>query len=160
LLWSGNWRKPPFSMLASSLLIPGSVIHGADSDERMKEYIQLMNIKASFVGRPLPKPELMALMSKMHLNLYVTFHECAPMLPLESLSVGVPCLLGPVSHYFEDEPYLHQRLVVPYPDRAEVIATYAQCAIDEREKIILAYKNYAPEYNLRGKRLLQKFLED
>ena len=159
LLWSGNWQKPPFTMLASSLLIPGSVIHGADTDERMKEYIQLMNIRAEFAGRPLPRAELLEAMSKMHLNLYVTFHECAPMLPLESLSVGVPCLLGPVSHYFEDEPYLHQRLVVPYPDRAEVVAAYAQRAIDEREKIISAYKQYAPEYHQRCKILLQNFLE-
>ncbi|GIV64151.1 MAG: hypothetical protein KatS3mg045_1490 [Bellilinea sp.] len=95
LLWSGNWRKPPFTMLASSLLIPNSVVHGADSDERMQEYIQLMNIKAEFAGRPLPHKELMDAMAKMHVNLYVTFHECAPMLPLESLSVGSPMLTWP-----------------------------------------------------------------
>jgi len=159
LLWSGNWRKPPFSMLAASLLIPGSIIHGADADERVREYITLMNIRAEFAGRPLPQAELLEQMEKMHLNLYVTFHECAPMLPLESLSVGTPCLFSPVSHYFEDEPYLHQRLVVPYPERAEVIATFAQRAIEERTEIVKAYQKYAPAYNRRARESLMRFLD-
>jgi len=158
LLWSGNWQKPPFAMLASSLLIPGSIVHGADSDERMQEYIQLMNIRANFAGRPLPHQELLDTMARMHVNLYVTFHECAPMLPLESLSMGAPCLLGPVSHYFEDEPYLHQRLVVPYPERAEVIAEFAIRAIEERDQIIQHYKEYIPFYNQRARQQLAEFL--
>lgn len=158
LLWSGNWQKPPFTMLASSLLIPGSIIHGSDSDERMQEYIQLMNIRAEFAGKPLPNKDLNNPMSRMHVNLYVTFHECAPMLPLESLSVGAPCLFGPVSHYFEDDEYLHKKLVVPYPDRAEVVAEYAKWAIEEREQIVQHYKDYAPNYNQQAHHMLYEFL--
>ncbi len=159
LLWSGNWQKPPFTMLASSLLIPGSVVHGADSDDRLNEYIRLLNIQAEFAGRPLLRSELFEKMSKMHVNLYVTFHECAPMLPLESLSLGVPCIMGPVSHYFEDAPYLHQRLVVPYPDRAEVVASYILKAIEERTEIIEAYRDYIPGYNDRARQHLERFLD-
>jgi len=158
LLWSGNWRKPPYTMLASSLLVPGSIIHGADSDERLQEYIQLMNIRAEFVGKPLPHYELLDAMTRMHVNLYVTFHECAPMLPLESLSVGVPCLFGPVSHYFEDEVYLHKRLVVPYPERAEVVAEYTIRAIEERDQIIQHYKDYALYYNQQARQSVSEFL--
>jgi SAM-dependent methyltransferase len=158
LLWSGNWRKPPFTMLASSLLIPGSIIHGSDSDEQMQEYIQLMNIQAEFAGRPLLHHELKDALASMHVNLYVTFHECAPMLPLESLSVGAPCIFGPVSHYFEDETYLHKRLVVPYPDRAEVVAEYAMRAMEERDQIIEHYKEYAPNYNQQAHHMLSEFL--
>jgi hypothetical protein len=80
------------------------------------------------------------------------------MLPLESLSVGAPCLFGPVSHYFEDDEYLHKKLVVPYPDRAEVVAEYAKWAIEEREQIVQHYKDYAPNYNQQAHHMLYEFL--
>jgi len=159
LLWSGNWQKPPFAMMAASAMIPGSILHGSDADERMMNFVKVFQIRSDFFGKPLPQNELLQQMSMMHLNLYVTFHECAPMLPLESLSVGVPCLIGPVSHYFEDHAYLHKRLVVPYPDRAEVIASQAIKVIEERDEIIQAYRTYAPVYNQLAKETLNRFLE-
>jgi hypothetical protein len=159
LLWSGNWQKPPFTMMAASAMIPGSILHGSDADEKTSNFVKVFQIRSEFVGKPLPQNELQKHMARMHINLYVTFHECAPMLPLESLSVGVPCLIGPVSHYFEDHTYLHERLVVPYPDRAEIIARQAIQAIDERDEIVQAYRAYALEYNQQAKDALSKFLE-
>lgn len=93
-------------------------------------------------------------LSRMHLNLYVTLSECSPMLPLESLAVGVPCLFGPNSHLFEDHAYLHSRLVVPYPDRSDVIAHMIKQALAEREQIIAEYIVYAPKYNRYCRQLL------
>lgn len=159
LLWSGNWQKPPFAMMAASTMIPGSILHGSDADDNMASFAKIFKVRTEFVGKPLEHYELLEQMAQMNINLYVTFHECAPMQPLESLSIGVPCLLGPVSHFFEDHSYLHDRLVVPYPDRAEIIARYAISAIEERDEIIHAYSNYAPEYNQRARNILRKFLE-
>jgi len=159
LLWSGNWQKPPFSMMAACNIIPGSILHGSDMDERMASFAKIFQLRTEFVGKPLPRNQLLQHMAMMHLNLYVTFHECAPMQPLESLSVGVPCLLGPISHYFEDHSFLHERLVVPYPDRTEVIARQAIKAIEDRDEIIRQYQAYAPEYNERAKSTLRRFLE-
>lgn len=98
-------------------------------------------------------------MQQMHLNLYVTLTECAPMMPLESLSTGSPCLFGPTTHYFQDHAYLRQRLVVPIPDDALTIANTARKALEERREIIDAYQNYAPEYNQRALQALAEFLE-
>ena len=81
------------------------------------------------------------------------------MLPLESLAAGVPCLIGPSSHLFEDHPYLHSRLVVPYPDRSDIIAQYIQKALEERNQIVEAYIRYAPNYNRRARQSLCDFLE-
>jgi len=95
----------------------------------------------------------------MHLNLNVTLSECAPMVPLESLSLGVPCLLGPTSHYFEDHEYLRSRLVVPMPDSAWSIGNLIAQALEERTEIIEAYRAYAPGYNQRAGDSLARFLE-
>jgi hypothetical protein len=50
-------------------------------------------------------------------------------------------------------------LVVPYPDRAMVIAEYARRALEKRAEIIQSYSEYAPGYNERARASLAEFLE-
>ena len=155
--WS--WRKPPYAMMASLRLIPEAVGHVYNVSQRAHEFGDLLSIQADYVTKKVPQAEVMQVLAKMHLNLYVTLSECAPMLPLQSLSVGAPCLFGPTTYFFEDEAYLHSRLVVPYPDHADVIAEKANLVLAERSKVIDAYRAYAPGYNQRVKRTLENFLE-
>jgi hypothetical protein len=154
-----GWKKLPYAMLASLNLVPDSVGHIHNVSPRAQEFGDLLKVNAKYEINPLPHEKAVEKMAKMHLNIYVSLTECAPMLPLESLSVGSPCLLGPTSHYFLDHEYLHQRLVVPQPDNAESIAQHANQALSERAEIINAYKAYAPEYNQRALQALSDFLE-
>ena len=80
------------------------------------------------------------------------------MLPLESYSLGVPCLIGPTSHLFEDDDYLRERSIVPFPDRADVIAEYTRRALDERTELVDAYRSWAPTYNRRARAAVRSFL--
>jgi hypothetical protein len=82
------------------------------------------------------------------------------MLPLESLAVGTPCLLGPNSHLFRDDDYLFDRLVVPFPDSSAEIYKKIQTATAEREQIIAAYAKYAVGYNERARASLASFMEN
>ena len=121
------WRKLPFAMLAAAGEIPGAVVHVAGANDQVEEFARA-RIDTRIRRQPIPQNEMPKYLSQMHLNLYVTLSECCPMLPLESLAEGVPCLIGPNSHLFEDSPYLLDRLVVRYPDRNEVIAHYIRQA--------------------------------
>ncbi len=155
-----NWRKYPYAMLAACGLIPGVTGHFYNTNPRIIEFINeldLTNIKLESGG--VPQAQMSAILGQFHLNLYTTLSECAPMLPLESLAAGSPCLLGPNSHLFKDHDFLHRLLVVPYPDSAAVIADCAQRALAQREEIIRAYMEYAPGYNQRARDSLAKFLE-
>ncbi len=161
-IWSlgAGWRKPPYAMLAASKLIPGAVIYGSGAGSRTREFAAGLQIDTTHLDeRVIPQAQMPDTLARMHLNLYVTLSECAPMLPLESLSVGVPCLFGPNSHLFEDHDFLHQSLVVPYPDSSQTIAEYARQALTRRNEIIEAYRNYAPAYNARAQASLAEFLE-
>lgn len=155
-----GWKKLPYAMLASLSFIPDSVGHAYNVGPRSLEFAELLNLRVINHFDPLPHSLTIEELSHMDLNMNVSLTECAPMLPLESLSVGSPCLLGPTSHYFLDHEFLHNRLVVPYPDNANVIADYAVRAIRDREQIIEAYKQYAPEYIQLAESLLEHFLED
>lgn len=151
------WRKNPFAMLAATAMIENATTLVVGQDLRAEEFSNYFNVKVLLQEEPIPQEKMPAALSQMHLNLYVTLSECSPMLPLESLAAGVPCLLGPNSHLFEDNAYLHSRLVVPYPDRSDVIAEMIELALEERKKIVQEYKKYAYNYNQYCKRRLREF---
>jgi hypothetical protein len=153
------WRKFPYAMLAAARMIPNAKVIISGSDDRARELSKLLGLNTYFHSKAVPQSQILGKLAQMDLNLYVTLSECAPMLPLESLSVGVPCLFGPNSHYFEDHPYLHSRLVVSYPDDPLTIAGYIERALPEREEIVNAYIEYAPGYNARSQQSLSDFLE-
>lgn len=153
------WRKFPYAMLAAARMIPNAKVIVSGSDDRAREFAKLLRLNTYFYSKSVPQSQILGKLAQMDLNLYVTLSECAPMLPLESLSVGVPCLFGPNSHYFEDHPYLHSRLVVAYPDDALSISGYIERALAEREQIVNAYIEYAPDYNLRSQKSVSDFLE-
>jgi hypothetical protein len=160
-IWAAQptWRKYPYAMAAAIRLIPGAELHGSSMEPRVGQFARMLGIRSRLSPDAVPLDEMPRALGRMHLNLYVTLSECAPMVPLESLAVGAPCLFGPNSHYFEDHEYLHGRLVVPHPDRASTIAEYALRALRERSEIVEAYRGYAPEYNARALASLEEFLE-
>lgn len=161
-LWAvrlARWRKLPYAMLAATTELPHAMVHVSGADDRVAEFVRELQINAQVKMGAVPQHELPREMAKMHLNLYVTFSECCPMVPMESLAVGAPCLLGPNSHLFEDDPYLHRRLVVPYPDRHEVIAHYIRGALEERDEIVAAYRRWLPGYVEQSKQSVTKMLD-
>ena len=152
-------KKLPHPMLAALALLPSVRLHAAGFDDRLREVVTFLGLPVQRIEpHALPKEALLAAIRETHASLYVTFSECCPMLPLESLQQGVPCLLGPTSHLFEDEPYLYERLVVPFPDRADVIADRLRGALDERHEIMRRYAAYVPGYNERARRSVDAFL--
>ena len=160
-LWvSGvNQLKLPNAMLAAIQMTPRSRLHAAGLDSRARAIVEYLKIPtAELREKPLPHAELLDEMRRTHLSLYVTFSECCPMLPLESLQVGVPCLIGPTSHLFEDNRLLFEHLVVPFPDRADVIADYIARALAKRSVIMDEYVHYAPSYNQRARESVDAFL--
>lgn len=155
--WS--WKKPPYAMIAALKLVPGAQAHVYNVSPRAQEYGSFLGVAGEYVLEGVAQDQVPLTMAQMHVNLYVTLTECAPMMPLESLAIGAPCLLGPNSPYFNDNPYLHERLVVPYPEQAEVIAAHTRRALAERTDIIQAYQDYAPGYNQRALAVLAEFLQ-
>ena len=66
---------------------------------------------------------MMSWLSKMDINMYFTLSECSPMLPLESISMGIPVLVGPTTTFFDSDPFLRQRLVAASPEDMGCIRT-------------------------------------
>lgn len=152
-LWlSGSTvRKPPFAMLAAAKMVDHVELRGAGLSSRGIEFVHEIGLRHGPMNQgPIPAAELFKQIRQTHVTMYITLTECCPMLPLESMQLGVPCLIGPTSHLFEDNPFLFERLVVPFPERADVIAASLRRVLDERRDIIAEYRRYIPDYNRRA----------
>jgi len=158
-LSSEGYRKLPYAMIAAAGMIDGAVLAGTGVTERALELARFVGLDTTrLLTTPLPHNDVMLAIPRTHLSLYVTQSECGPMLPLESLSRGVPCLIGPNSHLFADDDYLSAMLIVPYPDHAEVIAWHITEVLANRDEIVEAYRNYAPGYIDRARQSVDQFV--
>jgi hypothetical protein len=155
---SANWRKNPYAMLVACSAIENSKVYCYGHDGQVKDFINTFGINAFCQESPVPQKEMPSVLAQMHLNLYVTLSECTPMTPLESLSVGVPCLVGPNSHLFKTNDYLFESLVVPFPDKSIYIKKHIERCLTDREEIIRQYIQYATSYAAEAKLSVEQFI--
>lgn len=138
-IWSVGavWRKLPYAMLAACAeLDPVPLVRASGNDPALIGLAEVLGVPLEPIGAAIPRAEMTAALAGCDLNLYVTLSECGPMMILESFVAGRPCVIGPVSHYFDDDPFLHDRLVATEPDRHERIAATMRRAHAERELIL------------------------
>ncbi|WP_175159990.1 hypothetical protein [Achromobacter aegrifaciens] len=152
-------HKPPYEMLAAASMVPNCKVVGSVASTRMLEFCEEFHIANDFVGKMIPQVEMPHYLKTAHLNLYVTLNECAPMLPLESFAVGVPCIVGPNTPYFANNGYLQDRLVVTVADDAYAIAQCIERALSERDEIVAAYREYIVGHAAESARTVEQFLD-
>lgn len=154
-----RWEKNTYNQLsACSLVDKNIIVDSIPATELFKSYCKLMNIKyVEDLKTSVSRDELVDRMSKNTINLYVTFTECAPMIPLESMQVGVPCIVGDNNHYFTNTN-LEKYLVVKSEDSIDEIAEKMKLCIENRDEIMRLYKEWKKEYDLKSKESVNKFL--
>jgi hypothetical protein len=107
---------------------------------------------------PIPYERLLREMRQTAVSLYVTISESEGLLPIESFSVGVPCLIGPGSHLFRDHDLLREMLVVEQPYNPGLIADMAMAAAERSAELLAAYRQYNDEVEDRARDGLAHFL--
>lgn len=154
-----RWEKNTYNQLsACSLVDKNLVVDTIPATDLFKSYCKLMNIKfVDDLKGSVSREELLDRMSKNTINLYVTFTECSPMIPLESMQVGVPCIVGDNNHYFTNTK-LEKYLVVKSEDSIDEIADKMKLCIENRDEIIRLYKEWKKEYDLKSKDSVKYFL--
>ena len=155
---STNWRKNMFSQIASVSLIKNAVLDIVPLDDISKSIACGLGITVTGESKNLSRDKLMNRMGENDVNLYVTFSECSPMLPLESLEMGVPCITGNNHHYFKDNK-LGKYLVVSQEDDVKEIKNKIMGCVEKRDDIIKAYKLFREENYVNSKQDVKDFLE-
>ena len=147
-----------FAQIASATLIPNAVIDMVPLNAEAKKFANDLGIKLEGLDKPIPRDELLERMSKNTINLYVTYSECAPMLPIESFEVGVPCISGNNHHYFKNTE-LKEYIVLNNEENPVLIAKQIKKCLDNKDKVMKWYKDFKKENDKKSKESVKHFLD-
>jgi len=124
----------------------------------IEDFAEKINLEYVSVKDYIPTEDLLERIKNNEVNIYITFTECAPMFPLESFEVGVPCLVGNNNDYFQNTK-LGRYVIVNKEDDAMYIKNKIVECITNKEKLIELYKEWKKDFDKECKELVKEFIE-
>jgi len=153
-----DWRKNLFAQLAAASLIPNAVVDMVPLNPEAMTFADEIGLKLDGLDKPIPRKELLKRMANNTINLYVTFSECAPMLPVESFEVGVPCISGNNHHYFKGQE-LENYIIVKNEENPIEIKKQIENCLNNKNEVMKLYKTWKKENDALSKKSVQNFLD-
>ena len=153
-----DWRKNMFNQIAGASLVENATVDSVPLNFEGQVFASKIGLEMTGLSKGVKREELLKRMASNTINLYVTFSECAPMLPIESMECGTICLTGDNHHYFKNTE-LEKYLVVSREDDVVAIADKIKFALENEEKIFKIYNSWKKKYDLESKKSVQAFLD-
>lgn len=133
-----DWRKNMYTQMAAISMIDDAVIDMVPLNDSAKDFAKIIGVEIDGLEKPLKREDLLRRMSLNDINLYVTYSECAPMLPLESMEMGVVCISGNNHHYFENDERFKDIIIDNEENPLEIKEKIIK-SIKEKDKILKVY---------------------
>ncbi len=153
-----RWLKNFYNQLGAASLLDNVTVDVVPITETVLQYARILRIKVDGVGHAITRKELFQRIVEDDVVLYASFVECAPMLPLECLELGVPCITGDNHHYWEETP-LEEYLVEPKVDNPVALAKRVEKCIKHKDLIIKLYNEWKKKYDKECEETLKKVLD-
>lgn len=153
-----RWVKNSYNQLAAASLFDNAEIDSVPASERIVELGNLYGVKVEGDENSISREEMYKKLANNDINLYVTFTECAPLIPLESLELGTICITGNNHHYFEGTE-LEKYLVVSKEDDIMAIYNQIKYALENKDRIFELYKDWKENYSREVEESMKAFLE-
>ena len=152
-----RWVKNYYNQLAAASLFEDAEVDCIPLTDKTVILSKLFGILLSGSYTNLKREKLFESLASNDINLYATFTECAPMLPLESLELGVPCITGNNHHYWQGTP-LEEYLVVNRVDDCIEIFEKAQYCLEHKDEVLRLYEEWKKDYFAESIRTVEEFL--
>ena len=153
-----RWVKNFYNQLSAASMIKNHLIDCVPRTTKTIEFASLIDANVIGESKPIPRDELLKRIADNDINIYVTFVECAPLLPLESMELGVPCITANNHHYWEGTE-LEKYLVVNAPDNIIEIKNKIELVLKNKEEIMKLYVKWKKGYDNKAKKNLEKFVK-
>ena len=154
---SDRWVKNVYNQLSAVSLIDNVELDCLPINNKIIELAKTFNLQLNGTSNTLEREELFKKMAQNDINIYVTFTECAPLIPLESLELGVPCITGDNHHYFENTE-LEKYLVVQKEDNIMEIYKQIKICLENKERILELYKEWKAKYDIEADESITQFI--
>ncbi|MCR5787853.1 MAG: hypothetical protein K6G37_02065 [Bacilli bacterium] len=153
-----RWVKNFYNQLSGASLIKNATVDVLPLSQRVIEVANLLKIDLTGVRSNIPLDEMRRRIAGNDIVFYTTFVECAPIIPLECLELGVLCITGNNHHYWEGTE-LEKYLVVSQVDNPVAIAKQAELCLKNKDKILKLYKDWKESYDKECKKNFEKFIK-
>lgn len=150
--------KNIYTALSAMKLVPNTVADVVPINEGAKRFTEILNLETTSINNYIPNEELMKRIQKNDINIYPTFTENAPMFPLESFEMGVPCLLGNNNDYFVGTE-LGKYIILDREDDAEYIKNKIINVLENKEKVMQLYRQWKKEFDEKCENLVSEFIK-
>ena len=149
--------KNIYTALSAMKLVPNAVADVVPINDGAKRFTEILGLETTSIDEYIPNEELMKRIQKNDINIYPTFTENAPMFPLESFEMGVPCLLGNNNDYFVGTK-LGEYVILEREDDAEYIKDKIIETIQHKEEIINLYQEWKKDFDKKCEKLVKEFI--
>ena len=153
-----RWVKNFYNQLAAASLFEDANVDCIPLTDKTVILSKLFGIPLSGSYKNVKREKLLENLASNDINLYATFTECAPLLPLESLELGVPCITGNNHHYWQGTP-LEQYLVVNRVDDCIEIYEKAKYCLEHKDEILRLYEEWKKDYFAESEKSVDRFLQ-
>lgn len=150
--------KNIYTALSAMKLVPNAVADVVPINAGAKKFTEILKLKTTSVDNYIPTEELLKRIQQNDINIYPTFTENAPMFPLESFEMGVPCLLGNNNDYFCGTKLGDYVILTKEDDPLYIKEKIIEC-IDNKDEIMDLYKQWKKEFNKKCDKLVNEFVK-
>lgn len=155
---STDWRKNTFNQVMAASSFENAELEVVPLKYELKKLAYYNELEIVGSESHLKREDLLVQMAKRDVVLYVTFSECAPMLPIEALEAGAICIMGHNHHYFQGTR-LHDLLVVEREDDLNDIENKIKYALEHKDEIFKLYKEWKKQNDAESAQSVVDFLE-
>ena len=155
-----TWDKNIFNQLCIPKYIENSNLNYNEINERMKDFLDTMEIKStSDKIEKIDEENVAKKVVKNDINIATSFTEYFHVVFFLSMEQGVPCIIGNTSDFFNDESNkLKKYLVSTAEDNSILNAKKVLECIENKEKIVNLYKEWKEKYNKKKKKSINEFI--
>ena len=150
--------KNIYTSLSAIKLVPNSIADVVPINKGAKKFTEILNLETTSIDDYISTEELLKRIKQNELNIYPTFTENAPMFPLESFEMGVPCLLGNNNDYFTGTK-LGEYVILTKEDDPEYIKERIINCIEHKDEIMRLYKQWKKEFDIKCEKLVNEFVK-
>lgn len=149
--------KNIYTALSAMKLVPNAVADVVPINDGAKQFAEILKLETTSINDYIPNDELMKRIQKNDINIYPTFTENAPMFPLESFEMGVPCLLGNNNDYFVGTQ-LGKYVILEREDDAEYIKNKIMNVLEHKEEVMKLYRQWKKDFDKKCEKLVNEFI--
>ena len=148
------WHRNITNQVIGALMLPNTHIHVNEVSNHF--FIDRNRVKVHGI---LPKEEFLKLYDKLDMNMYISMTDCFPMVAIESMQYGIPCLVSDTSDVYAFNAKLKKWLTVSTIDGPIGISKKINEVIENYPAIQAEISKYLPVLKDKVEASIKEFLK-